>query len=141
MNIIADKVANDWKTLTDYDVKAIIVFFLSKIEESLSEKKTELINFYFSILSNCTLSEGSSTIFCNYISDNEVFGKKIHLLIEAYLRPNPQIENDAVYDQEKWNSLDPLQHMGSLLCNLCQIQNGREIILLPSAKLVSFIIN
>lgn len=64
--------------------------------------------------------------------------KDLDFCIEKYLLYNPQLEDELSYSfsDDQWEIIDEWQHMGNFLCNICQVEDGRKIVMyVPSAYL------
>jgi hypothetical protein len=135
VEILANKVADEAEGLAETDTQQLAKYFVKQL--FLSESSGEgviqprVANLYLGLLSNLTMPEGNSSVFCAQFGLDKEFGAQFTKLIEVYLSFNPQSELEKV-EEEKWVELDPFQHVGSILCNLCQVESGRDVILKPS---------
>ena len=65
-----------------------------------------------------------------------------NFIIEKFIKYNPQIEPlESQVEHLDWDAFDPLQHSGSILCNITQLEKGREIVCNRSSDYISRICN
>jgi len=89
----------------------------------------KIISITMSALSNATVKEESAMLLLEHLEPEESkLTKQFHFIIKKYLQYNPQAE---IIEEETpdWDLLDEWQHVGSVLCNVCQSEKGRKIIL------------
>lgn len=101
------------------------------------DDKRSQINTSVTALVNSTTSESNIQTFFEVLSesmDKELYSDKFRRCISSYLDHNPQLEDESSKgkDDDYWVSNDEWQHMGNLLCNLAQLEDGRKIVLQQS---------
>lgn len=114
------------------------------LEFASSEKLgTEIVNLSLAVLVNATIKHQYAVYLLENIdntnqSDNNVISKKFHGLIQKYLSYNPQIETEEMSSPDfVWESFDHFQYVGSILCNLCQHESGRKLVLHTATNYMS----
>ena len=86
----------------------------------------ENINTFLMLLSNLTLSAE----FCRFLCSDDASVRDILLyLVNCFLNYDVIKESESSTD---WELFDKWQYMSSVICNLTQEQQGREIFLQPS---------
>jgi hypothetical protein len=109
------------------------------IENKNNSSSSGVINLSLCVITNATVKEGYSAYLLEFINEADAndsspasaLTKKFHSIIDLFLSYNPHLEQDLEEGQE-WESIDPYQHVGSILCNLCQLEEGRKILLRKS---------
>lgn len=101
------------------------------------DDKRSQINTSVTALVNSTTSEANIQTFFEVLSeamDKELYSDKFRRCIASYLDHNPQLEDESSKgkDDDYWVTNDEWQHMGNLLCNLAQLEDGRKIVLQQS---------
>lgn len=101
------------------------------------DDKRRQINSCLTALVNATTIEGNVQHFFEVLQesmDKESYGDKFHRCISVFTEYNPQLEDDSckLASAEYWETNDEWQHVGNLLCNLAQVEDGRKIILQQS---------
>ena len=93
----------------------------------------KVVNMANCTLSNATVKEEAVTWFLELTNpeDSECY-KQLHFCINKYLDYNPQLEDETT-EGEEWASVDEWQHFGNALCNLCQTEQGRRLLLKQSS--------
>ena len=60
-----------------------------------------------------------------------------NFIIEKFINYNPQIEPlESQVEHLDWDAFDPLKHSGSILCNITQLEKGREIVCHRSSEYI-----
>lgn len=89
----------------------------------------EIINLSLAALTNATIKEQYLIRFMDLLETaDSPLSTKFHKSIENFLSYNPQLESKEDIP-ELWENEDPLQHVGSILCNISQNERGRKILL------------
>lgn len=101
------------------------------------DDKRNQINTSVTALVNSTTSEDNVQTFLEVLSetmDKELYSEKFRRCISNFLDHNPQLEDESSKgkDDDYWASNDEWQHVGNLLCNLAQLEDGRKIVLQQS---------
>jgi hypothetical protein len=131
---------NESELSVDKDTfRLMLRILLELIENKNNSSSTAVINLALCVITNATVKEGYSTYLLESINEAEAndsspasaLTKKFHSTIDLFLSYNPHVEQDLEEGQE-WESVDPYQHVGSILCNLCQLEEGRKILLRKS---------
>ena len=109
------------------------------IEEVLSQLKLcagscEVEHLCCIILSNLTINEDN----CSVLLEND-----FEYLIEKFLVHNPQKENQSLdYSKDEVVAqADPWAHVGSIICNVCRLAEGRKVILKISSGYIPRIVS
>jgi hypothetical protein len=115
--------------------KTLLVLLTTTI--GTDEDKCRQINCCLTALVNATTSEENIHLFFVVLQesmDNESYSDKFHRCITNFLDYNPQLEDDASKNEasDYWEVNDEWQHLGNLLCNITQIEEGRKILLRQS---------
>lgn len=133
-NFLADHPTLDSETELVSVLKTLLILLTTT--NSSSDDKRMQINMALCALNNATTTEESIAVFLRVLGESlsqETFRDKFHRCIEAYLSYNPQLEDDSEeVSPEAWEVLDEWQHLGSLLCNIAQTEEGRKIVLQQS---------
>jgi hypothetical protein len=114
-------------------IKVLLIVLTST--SARTEKGRKEINMALCGLNNATSSEPAAEAFLKVLQDDpqqEKMQQCLHLCITNFLDYNPQAEADIELTPEEWEVTDGWQHLGSVLCNLCQLEPGRKIILQAS---------
>ena len=115
--------------------KTLLVLLTTTIGSD--EDKCRQINACLTALVNATTTESNVEIYFQVLKetmDKETYFDKFHRCIANFLDHNPQLEEESSKnaDADYWEVTDEWQHLGNLLCNLAQIEDGRRIILQQS---------
>ena len=108
---------------------SIVIKALPIITEALlKEKDNSTKNTLLIALSNCSVSDSNSEDICKFLIKNDTIREQFNRLIELFTAHNPQAEvvTSTDSDEDYWLNCDPLQHLASVLCNLCQNTTGRD---------------
>lgn len=112
-----------------------IIDIFVEIYQKLSIRKKlskSTINLLLILLNNITTFEDYCHELIQHLENEKYQTRKIFdELIDDFLNYYPQIEVDDS-DTSDWVDADPFQHISSILCNLCRIEEGRKIILNPT---------
>jgi hypothetical protein len=106
----------------------------------------QIVNMALCALSNCTLSEAQALMFLKLTGSlkpdentattevstaTQTQNRQLHFIIGKFLEYNPQLEEN-VESSEDWIGVDEWQQVGHLLTNLCQVDDGRRLLLKQS---------
>jgi hypothetical protein len=107
----------------------------------------KIVNMTLCALSNSTITENQVRFFLQFAgcvssedtasepvlnSEAQVYNRQFHHMIRKYLEYNPQLEESSI-EGDDWIGSDEWQYGGNVLTNLCQVEDGRRIILRQSA--------
>ncbi len=126
---LTNKVADAGESLSKLDVESIINTVIKQLQ--LKERNSAIINTFLILLSNLTVHVTYCEILMEKLESDPELYVNFREIIENFLSNNPQLEND-VSDESEWIITDPWQFTASILCNLCQIQSGRRLVLQQS---------
>lgn len=121
LQLLSNKVGESTEPLTAAEAAEVFTIALTKLS---ADTDSVLIEIMLSLLTNSTISDQNTKSFVNFLNTSEKYNAQFSGALNTFLDHNPQIENDA--DEDSWC------HMGSVLCNLCQIDEGRTLILRQS---------
>jgi hypothetical protein len=114
-----------------YKILKVLLILLSS-NPSRNDRGKQEVNIALCALNNATSSEAAVESFFRLLQDDPQNGKILsclHHCITKYIEYNPQAEADVDLTPEEWEITDEWQHLGSILCNLCQLEEGRKIVL------------
>lgn len=109
---------------------------------NLKTNNPTIIDLLLSLFINVTITEEYASYFFQFLNTNDPITNNLvehndnsyHSLflsyIEKFLNYNPQAESIV----DNWNIEDPWQNLGNVICNLCQVQEGRTLLLKQSNK-------
>ncbi len=119
LRLLANKLAEDNK-LEKMAVGHVIEEVLSQLK--LCAGRSEVEHLCCIIVSNLTVVEDHCSV---------LLGTDVHFLIEKFLNHNPQKENQSLdYSKDEMAArADPWAHVGSIICNLCRLDEGRKEIM------------
>mmetsp|Transcript_10754 Transcript_10754/g.16207 ORF Transcript_10754/g.16207 Transcript_10754/m.16207 type:complete len:311 (-) Transcript_10754:93-1025(-) len=136
MQLLTNKFADDIETST-ITVEEVRDSIRQAIENLAREKVEECIHTLLLLLSNMTISERNSEEFLGLITSDSLLGEKFETIMNFFLNHNPQAEIvpiDNEVDENAWIKMDPWQHVISVVCNLCQVASGRDLIVKSHLK-------
>lgn len=122
LQLLSNKLGESLSALTESEATAVFTVAVKGLKSDLGESLVEVM---LGILTNATITEDNAQSFISYITGAEKQWKQFADAIEEFLNHNPQLETDTLDDA--WS------HMGSVLCNLCQVEGGRKLIVSKSA--------
>jgi hypothetical protein len=97
---------------------------------TLPETAKEIINFSLCTITNATIYQKYTESLLLLLEDSSSpINTRFHQFIKSFLDYNPQLETTEELDQITWELHDEWQYMGSIICNLCQEEKGRKLIL------------
>lgn len=86
-------------------------------------------------LMNLTATENAAANCTTLLAEESSSASKaFKIALNGYFDYNPRLESDET--SPDWEVIDPYQYVGSVLCNLCQVEAGRRIILKKSDEYV-----
>jgi len=129
MQMLSNKFADDIETscITLDEVRDCIRQVLAILVRETDE---ECVYTLLLSLSNMTISEKNSEEFLTLIDSDSHLMEQFEKIMKKFLDHNPQLEiinvDSNVSDDSI--SMDPWQHLISMVCNLCQVALGRDLI-------------
>jgi hypothetical protein len=133
LELLTNKLAEE-TTVENSTLKIVfdLVLTIPIITASTSDGGKKIISTSISALSNATTKEESAGLLLEHIEPaDSKLQKQFHFIIKKYIQYNPQAESSEVEDPD-WVLLDEWQHVGSVLCNICQTDKGRSAIMKTS---------
>jgi len=118
------------------DGKAVDRVFETLSDDSSSARQ---INNALMLLANLTTStEGCNATMQSELEDPVLIGAKMRRAVEKFVASSspPQAEDGA----EEPEAVDAWQHMATVLCNVTQLQDGRDLLRRRSTNLISRIL-
>eukprot|EP00981_Chlorochromonas_danica_P007517 scaffold1767_cov178-Ochromonas_danica.AAC.22 len=112
----------------------------------LSEKRQalrkKLLQTAFIVLTNATKSQHLAELFYS-VAQLASPTAACYTYLDTFLAYNPQLELQEEEEEEEGQieEEDEWQHVGSLVCNLCQVEEGRKIFLKMSDDRMSLLVN
>lgn len=88
------------------------------------------VNCFLQFTGSTTSAEGSGEPVQN--ADTQLYNRQFHHMIRKYLEYNPQLEDGSI-EGDDWIGVDEWQYGGNVLTNLCQVEDGRRVILKQSS--------
>mmetsp|Transcript_50634 Transcript_50634/g.100035 ORF Transcript_50634/g.100035 Transcript_50634/m.100035 type:complete len:322 (+) Transcript_50634:26-991(+) len=128
LQLLSNKVGESTEPMNNVESVGVFTIALSKMDANTDDT---LIEVLLGLLTNATLSDENIASFLKFIA-TEKYRKQFTNGMEVFLDHNPQVETDATDDS--W------AHMSSVLCNLCQTDEGRTLVLQRSKNYVPRII-
>lgn len=103
-----------------------------------------LVDKCMGVLINCTVSEANCEVFLTRLDKTPQSRQFFDRSLQRFLQHNPQAEPGSVVPPaqcngaapiDDWRDIDEWQSFGSVLCNMCQLDAGRKILISgPQAK-------
>ena len=130
LQLLANKVADITEPLTLEESNGVFIIALATLNATTDDSLVELM---LGLLTNATISEQNAQSFMTFIGKNDKYRTQFLNVLESFLNHNAQAELDATDDAHS--------NMASVMCNLCQIEACRELLLKPSAEYMARMIN
>lgn len=130
LQLLANKVGESTEPLNEQECKGVFVIALSKLD---ADTDSTLISIFLSLLTNSTISEQNAKNFMKFLTTADKYNNQFKSALDVFLNHNPQIEQEG--DVDAW------ENMASVVCNLCQIEEGRALILKQSLGYVPRLVN
>ena len=121
LQLLANKVGESTEPLSEQECKGVFVIAISKLD---NDTDSALISIFLSLLTNATISEQNAKNFMKFLATSEKYSNQFQSALDIFLNHNPQIEQE--------DDVDAWENMSSVICNLCQIEEGRALILKQS---------
>ena len=137
IQVLCNRVADFQENVSEIDaenVEGIFNLTVNKLEKSTS-LTSNMINVLLILLTNTTSSETNSQTFIHYIQRDET---KFQIIINSFLDYYPQTEN---FSGDDWSLVDSWQHMSSVLCNICRLEDGRKLVLNNNTAILSRLVH
>lgn len=136
-NKIADETDESWPK-----IESDLLVDIAKVSIDLAgHANSDAKWISLAILCNFTTYVSNSEVLTRLISENVTYSEKFSNMIEMFLRHNPQLEDIPAIELSPtdvaamdWQKLDPWGLFGSTLCNITQINLGRQILTQRSKK-------
>jgi hypothetical protein len=138
VELLANKVAELTEPLTKDEFTEVFVIALTALN---NQTNSELVHLFTSLLSNSTILEENINNFLKFLDSSEKFMTIFKASVEKFLDYNSQLESDEVISAESWKTLDCWENIGNVLCNLCQTEAGRTMVLRQSNRYMVRIIS
>ncbi len=131
-------------TMTNAELETLFKTLLTILEKTSCKtlQGRKIVNMSLCALSNSTITETQASVFLELtrnnnpgesIGETSTLNRQFHLMIRKYLEYNPQLE-DGYAEDDDWIGVDEWQFGGNILTNLCQLEDGRKVILRQSTK-------
>ena len=131
---------------------------------TIASNHGEIVNLCLALLSNLTVPETHAQLLVDaHVINSALPGEaspiisispELALAVESFLEYDCQLleqsssssegntsstvnTKTAVLTSEKWAIIDPWQHMGSILCNIARVEDGRRVLLRQSTGYMS----
>lgn len=135
LELLTNKLAEETQ-IDDSKLRSVfeILLTIPIVTSSSTEDGKRIINTSISALCNATVSEPAAMLLLDCIEpEDSKLNKQFHFIIKKYLQYNPQAEVEETESELiDWTLADEWQYVGSVLCNICQVEKGRKIILKTS---------
>jgi hypothetical protein len=129
LQLLSNKVGEQAEPLTSEEASSVFTIALAKLAPTTDDALVEVM---IGLLANATISEQNAQKFMQFLA-TEKYNAQFSVAVNTFLDHNPQFEADATDDA--WS------HMASVLCNLCQIEEGRTLVLRQSLNYIPRLIN
>lgn len=131
--------------LDDATASQLFSTILSFLDQGiLSEKRlvlrNKLLQTAFIVLTNATKSQHLAELFYS-VAQLASPTASCYTYLDTFLAYNPQLESQEEEEEGQIEEEDEWQHVGSLICNLCQVEEGRKIFLKMSDDRMSLLVN
>lgn len=130
LELLANKVGESTEPLTEQECKEVFVIAISKLD---ADTDSTLISIFLSLLTNATINDQNARKFIKFLTTSDKYSTQFHKALEIFLNHNPQIEQE--------DDVDVWENMASVVCNLCQIEEGRALILKQSLRYMERLVN
>jgi len=130
LQLLANKIAETEGPITKEERSAVFTIACLKV---YGETEGALIDLGLTILTNSTINEENAVAFLEFLKKSEKYNSYFQSFMNTFLSHNPQLEFDGTLIQD-WSTIDPWQNMSSIICNLCQIETGRALMLRQSTE-------
>ena len=137
IELLANKVAVLPSPMTSEESKGVFIIALAKINDPIDGM---LVQLFVSLLANATINEQNAISFMQFLKSSEKYNNLFRSAIEKFLQHNPQLEAEDISTAEEWSVVDPWENMAAILCNLCQAEEGRVMVLRQSSTYMTRII-
>jgi hypothetical protein len=121
LQLLSNTVGESTEAMSTDDASRVFTVALAKLTPDTDRSLVEVM---VGLLANATLTEQNCTSFMHFLSKSEKYNAQFASALNAFLDHNPQLESEIADDC--W------AHMGSVLCNICQIEDGRALVLRQS---------
>jgi ATP-dependent helicase/DNAse subunit B len=128
LQLLSNKVGEQAEPLTSEEASSVFTIALAKLSPTTDDTLVEVM---IGLLANATISEQNAQKFMQFLG-TEKYNAQLSVAVNTFLDHNTQLEADTTDDA--WS------HMSSVLCNLCQIEEGRTLILRQSLNYIPRII-
>jgi hypothetical protein len=129
LQALANKCADEQLLSTEKnniaDIFKFCVILLCK-----GDQDAECTNLICLTLTTLTVSDGMLEEFFNLMDSKEEFEKKLMSCVRRFFNHNPQAEANDDFGAD--SIADPGQHIGSFLCNISRVDQGRRFLLKKS---------
>ena len=142
--LLINHIADHMEVLTPDDVRSIVDVMFEQLSEH-EDGDRSIINLCLAVLSNLTVPEKNTRIFCEHTITVTADGsmppepsEELHTLLKAFLQHNPQEEDSALnyYPKSGFSSdmvrFDPWAYVGSIITNICRDESARRALLRQS---------
>lgn len=118
LQLLSNTVGDLSEPLRPDESTSVFTIALAKL---VPETDSALIEVMLGLLTNATITEENARSFVNFLDKSEKYKSQFTGALNTFLDYNPQLETEEVDDT--WS------HMGSVLCNIAQIEEGRALVL------------